>query len=104
MELKELMTDDASVKVYVGDAKDSGPFFTIKYRPSRYTFAFRLSLAAMSFDELATRLAEDILDGWDLTRDGEPVPITAENVLKLPSAVGTRILDALVDHSLDRKN
>ena len=104
MELRELMTDAAAVKVYVGDKDDSGPHFTIHYRPSRYTWAFRMSIAGMSFDELTTRLAEDLLESWDLTRDGEPVPLTAENILKLPSAVGTRILDALVDHSLDRKN
>ena len=37
MELRELMTDAAAVKVYVGDKDDSGPHFTIHYRPSAAT-------------------------------------------------------------------
>ena len=100
MEISQLLSGEKKLEVDVGD----GQKMTFGYHPSRYTVGFRMQLYEISFEDLVDKLINGIVSSWDLTKDGEPVPLTVGSFRNLPTVVFLRMVEAMRLDSTDQKN
>lgn len=82
MDINSIKADRARGKVeYMGEE------VSFQYRPAMITPEnYKVMSDGQNVDELGT-FFEGILASWDLTNEGQPLPITAANVAKLPLAL-----------------
>ena len=80
--------DDLFGNVEIEVEVEGGAAFHVTYDPSRYSTEWHIKsfLRRVPYEELAEELAGMIVD-WDLTRRGEAVAVTAEEIKRLPPAV-----------------
>ena len=95
--------------VEIGERDDEK--FVVGYSPDRYTMEVHARLQLMSenkeeaaqFDAVS-ELMVSLISEWDLTVDGEPYPITKENLMALGLPLVGAISEAVqADFSLGRR-
>jgi hypothetical protein len=95
MELADLIRDERTLTVRVAAGE-----LEITYRPSAFTAAAEEKyLDAIENKRVNLAYAQalsEILTGWDLTRDGEPVPITLDELKHLPAEFLAEVFLAIV--------
>lgn len=85
-----------------------GIIITVEYYPDRVGMNLQRAIAAVSrppFDigPVADGLAH-VLCGWDLTRAGEPIPITSEGIGSVGMSISTAIGGAIMEDFHDPKS
>jgi hypothetical protein len=86
----------ASTEVVYGRDK-----FMVRYHPSSYDDAFHKEFVARDSRGSVNYYLSQLLAGWDLTRDGQPIPIAPETIEPLPLPVKIAIVQAI---EVDVKN
>lgn len=75
-----------------------GETVRLDYRPALLTRDRLAALDAENVDEdTAATFLCDVLAGWDLTNDGEPLPITVEGLGKVPFPLLKEMMKGLVE-------
>ena len=101
MELNELMEDEVTVQVPVTPGSDRS--VSITYAPSRYTPAHEKAFGdeadATNWKTYPTMVGflDGLVTGWDLTDQGEPLPVNEENLARLPLEFIVRVVEAVAD-------
>lgn len=103
VELSELLGNQRWVDVTVGDVT-----FSVAYRPGATSLKRQAELQRLvrelntdsELDEVeqVEQMGEifcEMVCGWDLTRQGQPIPVTPETALALPGLIFNAILEAV---------
>jgi hypothetical protein len=75
---------------------------SVTYRPGIFTIAYADSLSeVLKSEEMAPLAAalEQLIEGWDLTAGGEPLPASAEGISRVPFELLNAIQQAIADDS-----
>lgn len=92
MDLMNIVTDVAKAK-----ATFMGETLNFKYRPALITAdAVDLLTSAQDVSTMGKFFAELIVS-WDLTKAGEPVPVSAEQLMGLPLHLLRSISNAIIE-------
>lgn len=94
LDLAALFNLEATTTVQLGDLS-----FDVRYAPNKLSVdAFNKVIKAQKdadIDTLAGMMIDAII-GWDLTLNGEPYPVTRENLGRLPIPVFGQLITAVL--------
>ncbi len=100
LELSDLARKTKTVEVTL---EETGDKFSVTYYPHKFTPEVNLALSFMfedgvsvreAFGNFATTLAS-LINKWDITNDGQPWPVTPDNINALSDNVIRQMLDTI---------
>jgi hypothetical protein len=105
IELKDLLARRVrTLEIAIGD--DTGETFWVKYTPEALTKQLQADLADVDGPDSAAMLLASFIRAWSLTVDGEPYPITQENLqalgLPLLMSISTLVWEDFNAHALGK--
>jgi hypothetical protein len=93
MDVKSLIGETKAVEYEFGGERGS-----VSYRPGVFTLAFDHELLDSVGKNDIPRFAaalSNLIAGWDLANDGQPIPVTAEGIMSVPQLVLDAILGTI---------
>lgn len=96
--LSQIITKrEATLRVKLTD--DRADDVTVAYRPDLYTTAIEATITEANERRMVARATADalgaVLVSWDFDRDGEPFPLTPENITAIGFPIAKKIWDAI---------